>query len=354
MTPGGRILLLDALDSTGSDFGDARDRAALLRAAGTRVTALVMGRDLDPAAKGMGRDSLVAEPGAPALRAVRALAASAHFDLAVMASAEPHGGSVARALPPGLPVLWWSTGFAVSSAVTWLGRLARSLGARELPSLLGSNEDASESMVPSLAGSFVEPPGSRRATLPLWDGDIVLVSEGLDEPHGAIALAAFASLAEEWSELDLVTWSHPRPADEALAQRLGTGARVHQVGPAPRMAEWAWWSQARAVLVSGSAPISGGRILRALASGCPILFVGETETLGSLPREMLERGYARHATADARVVAAELFRLLEHGPEVDAVIERGRIVAARHDRSTLAARLAAGLSLATRGDAAAA
>ena len=347
----GRILLLDVLDATGSDIGDARDRAALLRAAGARVTALTIGHHLDAEAKGLGRDSLVAEPGAPALRAARLLATSARFDHAIVAGAEPRGGAVGRSLPPELPASWWPTGVAPGGG--WLGRLARSLGGRELPALFGAPTSDSTT-VPALAGCSVDPPASRRATLPLWDGEIVLAPEGFAEPHGPLVWSAFAELAEEWSELDLVTWSHPRPADEVLARRLGAASRVHPVGPPPRMAEWAWWLQARAVVLTGSGPLSGGLVLRALVTGCPILFVGDEEGFGGLARDLRERGCAWLVTRDARVIAAELGLLLRRGPEVLAAIERGRIVAAHHDRPALERRLAAALGpTASRDEAAA-
>jgi hypothetical protein len=351
VTHGGRVLLLDALDSAGSDFADARDRAALLRAAGAHVTALAIGENLDPDAKGWGRGSLVAEPGAPGLRAARALATSARFDLAIVAAATPRGGPLARVVPPSVPVSWWPTGLA--PAAGWLGRLARSLGTREVPSLFGPPAGASLT-VSALAGSYVEPPTSRRGTLPLWDGDIVLAPEGFGEPHGPLAWAAFALLAEEWSELDLVTWCHLRPADEALARRLGAVARVHHVGPPPRMAEWAWWLQARAVVLTGSGPLSGGLALRALSAGCPLLFVGDEDAFGGLARDLRERGCAWLVTPDLRVLSTELSRLLFRGPDVAAAIERGRILAAHHDRAALASRLGATLGSLSTGDAAAA
>jgi len=341
MITNGRILLLDVLDATGSDIGDARDRAALLRATGARVTALAIGHHLDAEARGLGRDSLISEPGAPALRAARLLATSARFDHAIVAGAEPRGGAVGRSLPPELPASWWPTGLEPEAG--WLGRLARSLGGRELPTLFGQRAGDSSTTVPALAGCCIDPPASRRATLPLWDGEIVLAPEGFAEPHGPLVWSAFAAPAEEWSELDLVTWSHPRPADEELARRLGAASRVHPVGPPPRMAEWAWWSQARAVILTGSGPLSGGLVLRALATACPILFVGDEEGFGGLARDLRERGCSWLVTRDARVIADELARLLRRGPEVVAAIERGRIVAAHHDRPALERRLAAAL-----------
>lgn len=352
MTSGGRVLLLDVLDSTGSDFTDVRDRTALLRAAGASVTALAIGANLDPEAKGLGRGSLVAEPGAPALRAARALATSAQFDLAIVAAAAPQGGAVGRSLPAALPLTWWPTGLAKEGG--WLDRLAGTLGGRKVSTLFASAPDPDPQILTALAGSYVEAPASRRATLPLWDGDIVLAPEGFAEPHGPLAWAAFATLAEEWSELDLVAWSHPRAADEALGRRFGAVARVHHVGPPPRMAEWAWWSQARAVVLTGSGLVSGGLALRALAAGCPILFVGEEDAFGGLARELRARGCAWQVTPDARVLADELSRLLTRGPDVVAAVERGRILAAHHDRSALAARVAAALGPLSSGDVAAA
>lgn len=352
MSSGGRLLLLDVLDSTGSDYTDVRDRSALLRGAGAHVTALAIGTNLDPEAKGLGRGSLVAEPGAPSLRAARVLATSAEFDLAIVASATPHGGAVGRALPASLPLAWWPTG--LSREAGWLDRLARTLGGRGISTLFASAEAPESQRVDALAGSFVEAPASRRATLPLWDGDIVLAPEGFGEPHGPLAWAAFAALAEQWSELDLVTWTHPRTADEALSRKFGAAARIHQVGPPPRMAEWAWWTQARAVVLTGNGLVSGGLALRALAAGCPILFVGEEGAFGGLACELRRRGCAWQAIPDARVVTDELSRLLEHGPEVAAAAEQGRILAARHDRSALAARVAAALGPLSSGDVAAA
>jgi hypothetical protein len=353
VTSGGQILLLDVLDSTGADFTDVRDRTALLRDAGARVTALAIGTNLDPEAKGLGRGSLVAEPGTPSLRAARVLATSGSFDLAIVASAAPQGGPLGRSLPASLPLAWWPTG--LPRGASWLGRLARSLGGREVSMMFASAADPKSPTVPALAGSFVEAPASRRATLPLWDGDIVLAPEGFGEPHGPLAWAAFAALAETWTELDLVTWSHPRPADDALNRRFGAGARIHQVGPPPRMAEWAWWTQARAVLLTGSGPISGGLALRALAAGCPILFVGEEGAFGGLASDLRRRGCAWHAVPDARVVTDELSRLLARGPNVTTAVERGRILAAHHDRSALAARVSAALApLSPPGDVAAA
>jgi hypothetical protein len=172
-----------------------------------------------------------------------------------------------------------------------------------------------------------------------------LLPEGLDEVGGPIAVAAFASLADEWSELDLVTWSHPPGAGEARASESGSGGRVHHVGPPSRMAEWAWWSQARTVVLTGCGALSGGLVLRALSAGCPLLFVGGSAPFARLAEELMEQGCAWHVTADERVVAAELSRLLDHGPDVAAAVERGRMLAARHDRSALATRIAGGLSL---------
>ena len=94
--------------------------------------------------------------------------------------------------------------------------------------------------------------------------------------------------------------------------------------------------------------------LRALATGCPILFVGEEESFGGLAHDLQERGCSWLVTRDARVIAAELARLLRRGPEVLAAIERGRILAAHHDRPALEHRLAAALGPPASRDAAAA
>jgi hypothetical protein len=347
-----RVLLLDCLDALGADIADARDRASLLRAAGARVTALAVGRNLDPLAKGLGRDAMVVEPGAPALDAARRLADAARFDVAIVASSERGGGTIARALPASLPARWWPTGLSAPGSGGWLARWVRSIQGPGLPALFPVSAGAARS-IPALAGCWVEPPTTRRATLPLWDGEIVLAPEGLGERSGATVLSAFASLAEEWSELDLVSWSHPRATDEVRAHRVGAGCRVHHVGPPPRMAEWAWWLQARAVVWTGRTALAGGLVLRALSAGCPLLFVGQGAD-SPLAEALHEEGCAWLGNGDPRGTAGALSRILERGPEVEAAIERGRVVAAHHDRTALASRLASGLSIRPAREAAAA
>jgi len=337
------VLLLDVLDALGADPIDVRERVEILRAGGAQVTALGVGPGLDLGPK-PGRGIHASAPGPGAVEAVRSLAAEFHPDLVLVASAARGGGALARALPASVPAFWWPTGTESTAASGWLGALARTLQGRALPEVFGGAPHA-EGMMAELAGSQVEALWGRRPVLPLWDGDIVLAPEGLAGPGGALALSAFAAVSGEWSGMDLVTWSHPRESVEKLARGLGAGARVHQVGPPTRMAERAWCSQARAVLLTGAARLSGGLVLRALGSGCPILCVGPGAGLAPLAQALAARGCATVAAPEAGAVAAALSRILECGPEVKQGIQRGRDLAAAHDGAALGERLVTVLAL---------
>ncbi len=334
-----RVLLLDVLDSVGADLADVRDRAALLREAGAQVRAVAVGPGLEVERTTAGRALGTLTAGPTAIAEVRSLAHSGRYDLILVASAAPHGGELAGAMPATLRGLWWPTGVGGGQRPRgWLGRLARhARRPRALPSLLDVAGDAAELDGAGFAASAIASRPASRSTLPLWDGEVVLAPEGLDGRGGAVALAAFASVAEEWNALDLVTWSHPLAKVTARARRLGVEGRIHQVGPPPRMAEWGWWTQALAVLLTGEARLSGGLLLRALAAGCPLLCVPGDPRLA---RALADRGCALVAEPQPRRVARALSRLLERGPEVEAIVERGRAFAASHDRPALAARLA--------------
>lgn len=332
------------MDAVGADPADTRARAELLRAGGARVTALAAGPGLDPESAKPARGLHVTASGAAAVEAIRSRVADVRPDLALVASAERGGGELARALPASVPALWWPTGTECATSRGWFGMLARSLRGRVLPSMFGA-ELPWEGAVAGLAGSSLEGPRGRAPILPIWDGDIVLAPEGLDGPGGALVLSAFASVAEEWSELDLVTWSHPRDSVEAMARGLGAGARVHQVGPPPRMAERAWCSHARAVLLAGDVRLSGGLVLRALAMGCPLLCVGPAPGFAPLAEALASRGCATVVERSPPAVAEALALVLECGPEVKRAIALGRDLAATHDGSALGEWLVGGLGL---------
>jgi hypothetical protein len=255
-----RVLLIEHLDATGAAAADARQHAAALRAAGYEVEGLVLDgqRRVDllfPArdrSTGAGFDFLAHDGSGTLAARVRASRAP----LVLWASAAPGGGEAARTLPAGTNALWWPTGHAPSSAATGpllsldagLAPVGGSLGVDELPA---------------------------RRRLSLWDGPFVLVPS-LPAARTAEAIVdAFASEADGVDEVDLVVLDHPDPGMERLARRAGVAQRVHFVGPAPREAEHAWLGTAVLALVGGDAALSGGLVLRALASGCPLLPAGE-------------------------------------------------------------------------------
>src|SRR5205823_8684624 len=124
--------------------------------------------------------------------------------------------------------------------------------------------------------SEVETPASRRPGLPLWDGDLVLWLTGLEGRRGAETIAAFAALADDWSGVDLVSWSYPSPEVQRRARAEGVEMRVHPVGPPPRLAESSWLAHASAAIVSDGPAISSALLLRVLASGCPLVWVRPT------------------------------------------------------------------------------
>src|SRR5262249_34940349 len=115
--------------------------------------------------------------------------------------------------------------------------------------------------------------GSRRPGLPLWDGDLVLSLDGLAHGHGGATIDAFARVADEWSGVDLVGLSAPTQALQSRTRAAGIEMRVHHVGPAPRLAESSWLSQASAAILSDGPRLSAGLVLRVLAAGCPLLWV---------------------------------------------------------------------------------
>lgn len=337
-----RLLLIEDLDALGADLVDCQHKAEWLEARGAKVTWRAVARAGDPApGADAGRKArhLVTREGAA--EELRALAAREDWDSVLLASAFQGGGPLARWLPGG--ARWWPTGLPGPSAVFHpLARLARRVAPEAelapIEGLGGSGESW-------LAGAAVNGRPSQ-AGLPLWDGEIVLAPEGLGGRAGMETLSAFAAMTEDWSGVDLVAWSHPAAEVVQRARALGAEMRVHQVGPPPRPAEWAWWGQASAALLSGEGRLSIGVVLRALASGCPLLWVAPRGAAGALAAWMNQRGCARVVAAEPAAVADGLAALLEREDAVEAMIERGRAVAAQHDPHALIARVAPALSVA--------
>jgi hypothetical protein len=314
--------LIEHLDAIGSTSIDARHHAAALRAAGFDVEGLVLegerGTDLlFPSAhrSGPGYELIERERTATLTARVRESRAS----LVLWASATPGGGDAARALPAGRTALWWPTGHAPTNATA--GPLAA------LDASLAPFDGA------VLAGDALE-----RRRLPLWDGPFALLPATPRARHAAALLESFARACEE-AEVDLVVLAHPEPGFEQLARRAGLAQRVHFVGPAPRVAEYAWLGTAAVTLFAGDAPLSGGLVLRALGAGSPLLAAGADAA-------PIERWLARHALtwgAAGAPLHETLAAAFQRAPAMLAACERGRDVAAAHEARAVGARLAAAL-----------
>jgi hypothetical protein len=197
--------------------------------------------------------------------------------------------------------------------------------------------------------SEIDPPASRRPRLPLWDGDIVLALSGLEGAAGSETITAFAQVAEEWSGVDLVSWSHPTPELERHARAWAIDLRVHAVGPSPRRAESSWLLQAAVALIDGRSRVSAGLVLRVLAAGCPLLWVGREGRSASIGRWLEENGCARVVEPHGDAIAAAIHLLLEREDDVEAAVERGRSLAARHEPHAIVERLTPAIGRATNG-----
>ncbi len=342
-----RVLLVESLDAAGSDSADARGRRAALRAVGAvvRVATLAPGRGgsaWDPHVAMATAGAVVEWDTRPAGRAaLRQFARDGRFDLILVAAATPGGGIPARELARAAPARWWPTG--VARPADWLRRLGLGL-AGALPPLAAVDREPDEHEPAGLAWSSVESGHRGRARLTLWDGDYLLAVLPLAGREGSRVLAAFASLAPAWSGLDLVVLAEPQPAFEREARARGVGTRVHFVGPAPREAEWAWWTHASGAVLAGRVALAGGMLLRALAAGCPLLLASPAGPLRAIATWLERHGCMPWSADGGRAdLATALARMLERGPVVEEAVARGRALAARHAWSLLPPRLAAAL-----------
>ena len=333
-----RIHLIEFLDSAGSAAADAHLRAAVLERVGYAVQTVAI-RD----------DAAIADGAAPhgcdwdedgrsealPLDASRAASLARWIDdgapeRVVVACARQDGGALARALPKHPDIAWWPAGMRppdggrVPAAARWRARFAR---------------EPDVSRLGSLDAAVLDSGAAQRRRLPLWDGDFVLAPVPLSGEAGTLALQAFATLAADQDALDLVVLSHPNPGFEREARALGVGTRVHFVGPAPREAEWAWWSTAAVALLSAQSAVSGGLVLRGLAAGCPIV-VAEARVESPVAAWLARHGALAGVERENRQrLAATLERALERAPVVARAIERGRERCAAHDVAALSERL---------------
>jgi hypothetical protein len=342
--------LIDDLDAVGADVADTEQRAAYLEAAGSLVTwmAVAPSDAPDPHTNGDSSHVVARER---RVETIRARLSEAGWHRVVLASAASGGGALARLLPR--DAVWWPTGIEPATGGASLTRAVRR-ALRADPGLEPLDAMEPGDAPAALAWSAVESRGTRRAGLPLWDGDLLLLPEGLHGPAAGAIVAAFARLADEWSGIDLVTWSHPTATADARARAHGVDTRIHPVGPPRRSAEWSWWSQAAGAILTGSSRCSSGLLLRALASGCPLLWVGPTGPAAELARWMSGHGIAQCVRSDTAAIADAVTRMLEGDPAIEAAVRAGRALAARHEPAELTARLGARLGLDPRGRRAAA
>ena len=330
---GPRVLLLEALDSVGCDAADARERAALFERAGATVVPLAV---TDEPWRESTNGTRVIESGPEVHETIRMATCHARFDRVVVASASPGGGALAGLLPQDTPAFWWPTGLGPAAAgskrVGWFERWS---GRRRLASLWDGAGEFSDQAADPLAGVVVESRELERPCLRLWDGEVVVVPEGFEGSSGRVVLESFAGLAGDWSAVDLVAWIDAPLEGEAHARRLGIEGRVHHAGAPTRMAEWAWWKYSQAVVLTGSRPVSRGLLLRALASGCPVLCVPRDRDFAAAADVLARQGCVRVVAPERRAVASALEDLLTRGPGVEEQIARGRGFSAARTGATL-------------------
>lgn len=333
----GKVLLIEDLDALGSDLTDARRRAARIEAIGSRVTWVAvaprgrthLGRANAPEGGLMAHEN--------AREKLSELVLAERWDHIVLASAADGGGPLARWLPR--TARWWPSGFSTRSESAGLARMAaRAFGERRLEPLDGA---AAWGAAWLLGWSEIDAPGSRRPSLPLWDGDLVLALSGIASVSGGPMIEAFATLAENWSGVDLVAWSHPDPSIERQARASDIDMRIHHVGPAPRLAESSWLAQASAAILSSGPRISTALVLRALAAGCPLLWVAPAGHSAAVARWLEEQGCARVVPANPSAIADSLDEYLERGADIERMTERGRSLAESHGSRRLTDRVLA-------------
>jgi len=340
-----RVLLVETLDAIGADAADARDRTALLRSAGACVVPLAVAGARVVGA-GMTESSVV--PSGAARGALRDLLSADPFDRILLASATPGGGALASLLPLDRRTFWWPTGLGFEPRGGplrgWLGRL---VGQPRLTSWWAGANPADRPAPDAPDGAGIDELRARRGALPLWDGDVVVVPEGFQGRAGRAVLEAFARLAGDWTTVDVVAWTDAPLQGDRYARRLGIEGRIHHAGAPTRKAEWAWWKHSQALVLTGSHAVSRGLLLRALASGCPVLWVGARGGLSSSIAHLSRLGCVRVVVPEPGAVAMALAQMLARDGEVELQVERARGVSVAGNREALRDSLATWLGTRT-------
>lgn len=311
-----RVLLIEHVDAIGAAAIDAGPRATALRTAGAEVELAVLegGHEPDLLHETCERAPRVIHTRHVGERALESLARTVRASRAehvVWASAVPGGGPAAARVLDGRPARWWPTGFTPLDAER--GPLA--------PSVAGVSPAASH---------VLDSARPSRSRLSLWDGPFVLAFASPSKPGTARIVEAFASVASYRDELELVLLGRPDPSLERLAREHEVQARVHCVGRAPREAEACWLQTAVCSIVGEDTPVSGGLLLRTLASGHACMAACETGALHDwLARERLVWG------APGDPLGERLEAALDAHPDVLAATIRARAFAGRHDGAAL-------------------
>lgn len=314
-----RVLLIEQIDAIGAAPGDGAARASALRAAGARVELAILEREgsndlLHAHLERAPRLVHTRHSGARALESLAAIVRESDAERIVWASAQPGGDPAAGQVLGGREARWWRTGLA-----------ARGAAHGPLPAA-----------TPDPAGwgdAAFEPARSPRMRLPLWDGPFVLAlapSTGEDLER---LVAAFAEAAEDRDELELVILGDPHPRVTHVAARHDVLPRVHCVGRAPREAEACWLQTAACLVTSEESARSGGLLLRAMASGHPLLTVCKTD-----PLHAAMQSHGLIAGPAPASLGERLARALEGGDAVAAATARARAMAERQDADALRER----------------
>jgi hypothetical protein len=338
-----RVLLIETLDAAGSSPSDALVRLETAKKAGFDVEACVY--DARPPELLDHHESAQEPRGVTILHGDEALAdrlERSRDRLLIVASAAAGGGDLARRIPSGMAARWWPTGIG-----PWSAR-----GPRRSPGLepldhcaeAGPRSEACPSA--GLNWSVIEGTVGGRRRLAPWDGEYLLVPVPVSARAGKLLLRVFATVAEVRDALDLVFLAPPMPELLQEARRLAVGPRVHFAGSAPRPAEYAWCHAASVVLVNATLPLSGGVVLRALASNAPVLAFGAERQDGVLRAWLEQAGCALTLPGHgAPELSHALSRLLERGPQVEHTLTRGRATAVMHQVDAVAPRLRVALRL---------
>jgi hypothetical protein len=298
-------------------------------------------------------DSLGAHPAdtRPRLRAA-GLAGWSAFGVALHAdeprNGEPRGAELEQALATSRPDEVWVAG----SRAGWdavRDALRDRVAARWWPCVVPGTAGEPEPAAGGPPTPFVDlEPGSLaletaidvatgpRARVPLWDGDFVLVPGTLSGTAGRHALEAYARVAAERPELDLVVLDEATPELLGLARERSIHPRVHFAGSSPREAERTWIATAAAVLLPLDQPVSAGLVVRILAAGTALVPVTMRDGASALGAWLDARIGTRARSAEAALEVA-----LDPSAERERMLERGRALATSRQPESLAAQLRA-------------